>query len=66
VAGLKLLLELDERGKLCVSFSYALDMGELGAQLTALGNETHGTSVWASGDNRIWSDLKKGFHVISK
>lgn len=41
-------------------------MAELGAQLTILASESHGTSSWATGGNQIWSEMKKGFHIISK
>lgn len=48
------------------SQSYAIDMAELGTQLTNLASEPHGNSGWASGGSTIWQDIKKGFHIIAK
>nr|CAD7445412.1 unnamed protein product [Timema bartmani] len=48
------------------SHGYAADMTELGSQLTALASEPHGSSLWATGGNRVWADMKRGFHIISK
>nr|CAD7263323.1 unnamed protein product [Timema shepardi] len=48
------------------SHGYAADMTELGSQLSALASEPHGSSLWATGGNRVWADMKRGFHIISK
>lgn len=48
------------------SHSYAVDMAELGTQLSNLAAESHSTSPWVTGGSTIWQDIKKGFHVISK
>ncbi|XP_071444211.1 sorting nexin-8-like [Hetaerina americana] len=48
------------------SHGYADNMAEFGAQLTNLANDPHGSSMWATGGNTVWADMKKGFHVISK
>ncbi|KAJ8678592.1 hypothetical protein QAD02_014379 [Eretmocerus hayati] len=49
------------------SHGYALDMAELGSQLNSLANEQHGTSSsWATGGSTLWTDMKRGFHIISK
>ncbi|XP_012271940.1 sorting nexin-8 isoform X2 [Orussus abietinus] len=48
------------------SHGYAVDMAELGTQLTNLAAESHGSSSWVTGGSTIWHDMKKGFHVISK
>ncbi|XP_067005219.2 sorting nexin-8 [Anabrus simplex] len=45
---------------------YAADMSELGAQLSSLAAEPHGSSNWATGGNKVWAEMKKGFHIISK
>ncbi|XP_063995496.1 sorting nexin-8-like [Diachasmimorpha longicaudata] len=48
------------------SHTCAVDMAELGTQLSNLASEPHGNSGWASGGSTIWQDMKKGFHVIAK
>ncbi|CAD1468189.1 unnamed protein product, partial [Heterotrigona itama] len=48
------------------SHSYAVDMAELGTQLSNLASEPHGTTAWATGGSTIWQEMKKGFHIISK
>ncbi|XP_015608090.1 sorting nexin-8 isoform X2 [Cephus cinctus] len=48
------------------SHGYAVDMAELGNQLSNLAAEPHSTSSWVTGGSTIWQDMKKGFHVISK
>ncbi|KYQ56563.1 Sorting nexin-8 [Trachymyrmex zeteki] len=48
------------------SHNYAVDMAELGNQLSTLAAEQHGTGTWVTGGSSLWQDMKKGFHVISK
>ncbi|KAL6262228.1 sorting nexin-8-like isoform X1 [Pogonomyrmex barbatus] len=48
------------------SHNYAVDMAELGNQLSTLAAEQHGTGTWITGGSSLWQDMKKGFHVISK
>lgn len=48
------------------SQSYAVDMAELGTQLSNLAAESHGTSAWVTGGSTIWTEMKRGFHIISK
>ncbi|XP_067213141.1 sorting nexin-8-like isoform X3 [Linepithema humile] len=48
------------------SHNYAVDMAELGNQLSTLAAEQHGTSSWVTGGSSLWQEMKKGFHVISK
>ncbi|XP_011300089.1 sorting nexin-8 isoform X2 [Fopius arisanus] len=48
------------------SHSCAVDMAELGTQLSNLASEPHGNSSWASGGSTVWQDIKKGFHVMAK
>ncbi|XP_063234264.1 sorting nexin-8-like isoform X2 [Bacillus rossius redtenbacheri] len=48
------------------SHGYAADMAELGSQLASLATEPHVSSLWATGGNHVWTDMKRGFHIISK
>mgnify|MGYP003552042910 CR=1 FL=1 len=41
-------------------------MQDLGIQLSALGSEPLPHSDWATGRNKVWQRIKKGFSNIAK
>lgn len=62
VSRLKQLVDLLAEG----SQGYAAYMADLGTQLTTLACEPYGSSLWNTGGNKVWAEMKKGFHIISK
>uniref|UniRef100_A0A0A9XXK9 Sorting nexin-8 n=1 Tax=Lygus hesperus TaxID=30085 RepID=A0A0A9XXK9_LYGHE len=48
------------------SHRYASDMEELGNTLTDLALDSAGRTSWGTGGNNSWSDMRKGFGIISK
>ncbi|GLH06083.1 AAEL000956-PA [Gryllus bimaculatus] len=62
VSRLKQIVDLLAEG----SHGYAAYMADLGSQLTTLACEPYGSSLWNTGGNKVWAEMKKGFHIISK
>ncbi|XP_054282836.1 sorting nexin-8-like [Macrosteles quadrilineatus] len=48
------------------SYAYADDVGELASQLNKLAVEPGGNSEWATGGNSTWTNMKRGFSLISR
>lgn len=46
--------------------NYAIDMADLGAQLTSLAGADDPSASWALGDQHIWTEMKKGFPNVAK
>ncbi|XP_068674297.1 sorting nexin-8-like [Montipora foliosa] len=47
------------------ALSFSSDMLQCAKELTALSNEPHPTTVWASGNDNSWGNLKHGFSGVT-